>query len=237
MCKEVAIYIGSDHKRHRHIGRHIEPMGFELHKAVNIFEAKKLSKKTSYRLVLIHPEIVDSEVFEFCSFVRSGNACAILIALVGEVGAEIEERLFDCGVNDVVAGKQIAACTLARRIRAHLHYCKSPWQQANRIRLKDTLVDFDRRDVWCNGSSHKLCGILGDLLKYFLNNPNRVISRDELLESSIWSDSICSSAEDGGKTFDVNVGKLRKAIEPDPANPEIIITVRGVGWKLAEGTV
>jgi two-component system response regulator RegX3 len=72
-----------------------------------------------------------------------------------------------------------------------------------------------------------------NLLKYFLDNPNRIISRDELCKSPLWADSICSTAEEGGKTFDVNVGKLRKVIEQNPANPQIIKPVWGIGWILA----
>jgi DNA-binding response OmpR family regulator len=146
-----------------------------------------------------------------------------------------EEKLFDCGVNDVVTGKQTANRVLTRRIKAHLNNTKCPslLLQNNSVRLKDTIVDFERREVLCNGKIHELPGLLGDLLKYFIDNPKSAISREELLNSPIWSDSICSSATDGGKTFDVNIGKLRKIIEPDPSKPQIIISVRGVGWKLA----
>ncbi|MFC1737546.1 helix-turn-helix domain-containing protein [Planctomycetota bacterium] len=71
------------------------------------------------------------------------------------------------------------------------------------------------------------------MLKYFLNNPGRIISRNELLTSPIWNDSICSPAEEGGRTFDVNMSKLRRVIEPDSKNPQIIKCVRGEGWILA----
>ena len=53
-----------------------------------------------------------------------------------------------------------------------------------------------------------------------------------MIESHIWSDSICSSAKDGGKTFDMAVSKLRKIIEIDPKNPQIIKTVRSEGCGL-----
>ena len=109
--------------------------------------------------------------------------------------------------------------------------------ESNSIRLKDTIVDFDRREVWCNGITQRLPGILADLLKYFLENPERIISRDELLNCYIWSDSICSSAEEGGKTFDVNMSKLRKIIETHPTKPQIIQSVRGEGWKLAKDLI
>ena len=79
--------------------------------------------------------------------------------------------------------------------------------------------------------------MLADLLKYFLNNPDRVVSREEMEKSPIWTDSICSSAKEGGKTYDVNVCKLRKIIEPDLSCPQIIKTVRGIGWKLGRDVI
>jgi DNA-binding response OmpR family regulator len=111
------------------------------------------------------------------------------------------------------------------------------WCQTNKIRLKDTLVDFERREVRCNGTVRRLPGILADLLKYFVDNPDRIISRSELFGSYIWADSICTPASEGGKTFDVNVSKLRKIIEADPVRPQIIESVRGLGWKLATGVI
>ena len=238
MGKDVALHVGRDYQRQRYISRYLEPLGIELHKAQTVPAAKELSRNNHYCLVLAHFDTVGREIFEFCSFIRAGDAHAILIALMEKVRIDIEKQLFGCGINDVVAAKQASASALAIRIKAHLHHNnKPPRPQANIVRLKDTVVDFDNRQVYCNGATHKLRGLILDLLKYFLDNPNHVISRDELMESYFWSDSICSSAEEDGKTFDMAVSKLRKIIEPDPSNPQIIITVRGQGWILAKDVI
>ncbi len=236
MCKQVALHIDCNHQRQTYICRNLESLGLELHKAATIQLAREMAAKFQYRLVLMHFDAMDKEILKFCSFIRSGSAHTIIIALMTNVKITIEEQLFDCGVNDVVAGRQVAARILTKRVRAHLQNGKSSWRQANPIRLKGTLVDFNRREVWCNGTTRRLPGILADLLKYFLDNPNRIISRDELHHCPIWDDSICSSAKEGGKTFDMAVSKLRKIIEPNPAKPQIITSVRGIGWKLAVHT-
>jgi DNA-binding response OmpR family regulator len=196
-------------------------------------EAMESMKKYCYRLILMNFESMSKEIFSFCSFVRMGGTGAVLITLMNKPQINIEGRLFDCGVNDVVAGQQTAAAVLIKRIRAHLCNGKSSPAGNNTIRLKDTLINLECREVWCNGTIRHLGGMSANLLKYFLDNPNRAISRDELCKSPLWVDSICSTAEEGGKTFDVNIGKLRKIIEPNPANPQIIKPVRGVGWILA----
>jgi two-component system OmpR family response regulator len=186
-----------------------------------------------YHLVLINFDIVGKEIFRLYSIIRSSNNHVITIVLMAKPRINIEEQLFDCGINDVVIGKQASSRVLAKRIQAHIHNSRSFGLISNIVKIKKTTINFNAREVRCNGTSRRLPGILADLLKYFLDHPNRIISRKELQTSPIWADSICTPAEEGGKTFDVNVGKLRKIIEPDPSQPQIILSVRGIGWKLA----
>jgi DNA-binding response OmpR family regulator len=155
------------------------------------------------------------------------------MVLMTKVRLHVEELLFDYGVDDVVVGSQTSSKLLTKRIQAHLREFNTHFLQNKTIRLKDAIIDLDRREVRRGENCYQLRGILADLLKYFLDHPDRIISREELQESPIWSDSICTPAKEGGKTFDVTVGKLRKVIEPDPAKPQIIQSVRGIGWKLA----
>lgn len=232
MSAQVGLYIDCNCQRQALLHRNLETLGVELHKASTVQVAREMVKKHSYHLVIMHFDTMGKEVFRFCSFIRSLSSQTIVIVLMTKVRTHIEDQLFDCGVNDVVAGKQTSARVLTKRIRAHLCNNRSSCSQIGTIKLKGTVVDFDRREVRRNGSCHQLRGLLADLLKYFLDNSNRVISREELQNSYIWFDSICTPADEGGKTFDVNVGKLRKVIEPDPARPQIIKSVRGIGWKL-----
>ncbi len=232
MCKQIALYIDGDSDRQRYLSNDIEPYGFKLHKVATVLSAKEILKNFYYPLILMRLEAIDKEITEFCSFVRFISAQAVVMALMANVSISVEERLFDCGISDVVVGKRASAGLLARRIRVHFHNNKT-WSKTNIVMLKNMIISFDRREVWCNGTTRRLPGILADLLKYFLDNPNRTITRLELCNCPIWADSICSSPDEGGKTFDVNIGKLRKIIEPDPGKPQIIESVRGLGWKLA----
>lgn len=237
MVKQIALHIDSNYQRQTHIRRNLDSLGFEVFKSPDIKTATRMVEKYRYRLLLINFDTAGEEIFRFCSFVRAGSPHTIIMVLMAKPIIKAEERLFDCDVNDVVIGKQAMPRILTKRIRARLHNSKMPPIESNSIRLKDTIVDFDRREVWCNGITQSLPGILADLLKYFLNNPERIISRDELLNCHIWSDSICSAANEGGKTFDVNMSKLRKIIETCPTNPQIIQSVRGEGWKLAKDLI
>ena len=227
-----ALHIDRNFKRRRLIDVSLETLGFNLHDASNIFKAKRLIRNYFYQLVLMNYGTLGEDIFHFCSQVHFVNTETLLIVLMVKGRISIEERLFDCGVNDVVAGRHTDVRVLSKRIKAHFNFSHFTNSHHNMVTLRNTVVDFDRREVWCKGHRRRLPGILKDLLKYFVENPNRVISRDELRNCPIWSDSICSEPKEGGKTFDVNMSKLRKIIESNPSKPEIIKTVRGVGWKL-----
>lgn len=239
MSHRLVLYIDCKYHRRSYLQNNLKSMGFEVHTASTVQAAREMVENFCYSLVLICFELVSKEIFRLCSFIRSRSPCAVVIVLMTKVRIRIEEQLFDCGVgvNDVVAGRQTSSHVLSKRVLAHLRNNKAFWSESNCIRLKDTIIDLDRREVQINGKCRQLRGILADLLKYFLDNPNHVISREELQESPIWSDSICTPAKEGGKTFDVNVGKLRKIIEPDPSQPQIIKSVRGLGWKISMESV
>jgi len=233
MVEQFALYVGSNHQRQNHLHRNLELLGIELHGAHTIYVAKEMMQKCYYRLFVMSYSTLGKEIFKFCSFIRSYSAHNIIIVLMSKIKIHVEEQLFDHGVRDVVAGKQASARALTKRIQAHLREANSHWSRNNTILIKGTVIDLDRREVRHDGNCYQLRGILTDLMKYFLDNPDRIISREELQESPIWADSICTPAKEGGKTFDVNVGKLRKVIELNPAKPQIIESVRGIGWKLA----
>lgn len=237
MPRSTALYIDHDCRRRRQIRPGLESLGFEPHTASTISAAKSMVKKYHYRLVLMRFATLGKEAADFCSFADGASADTLIIVLMAKARIDAEEQLFSCGADDVVVAPQTSVQVLTKRIRAHLQYGRRFWSRANTVKLKDTVVDMARREARCNGSIRRLPGVLADLLKYFLENPERIISRKELLESPLWADSICTPPQEGGKTIDVSIGRLRRIIESDPRHPQIITSVRGIGWKLAKDHV
>lgn len=90
-------------------------------------------------------------------------------------------------------------------------------------------VDFSRREVRVDGKLVVLPLKEFELLAIMVRKPGRVFERDDLL-CRIWGDDFYGEE----KTLDVHVRRLRAKIEPDPASPVYILTVRGVGYKVAE---
>jgi DNA-binding response OmpR family regulator len=232
MEKQIAFYVENNIRRQMCMRKIMNHLGLELHIIPNVSEAKKMLISSHPSFILLHMDAIGTDAFTLCSFIRTYFAYVILIVLMKRARASTEERLFDCGVNDVVAGEQTVPRVFIKRIRVHIQRSELH-RSAYRLALDNVVIDLNRREVFRDGTVHRLPGILSDLLKYFVENNDHVITREELMKSHIWSDSICTPPDEGGKTFDVHIGKLRKIIEPDPNIPKIITSVRGIGWKLS----
>ena len=90
-------------------------------------------------------------------------------------------------------------------------------------------LDSDRREVKVDGRSLELTYVEFELLKTLVAQPGKVFSRRALLQA-IWGDSAYREP----RTIDVHVRHLREKVEQDPSEPELILTVRGAGYRLRE---
>ena len=239
VCYQLGLSVDHNCQRQAHVCRGLGTLGLAMHKASTLLAAKEMVKKECYQLFILNCDTIGRESSEFCGFVRSNNAHAILVTTMSKTNVSLAEKLFDSGVDNIVVGDLTRTRVFIKCIKAHLARPMSPTLSGtNQIRLKSTIVDLGRNEVWCKGTIRQLPGNLAPLLKYFIDNPNRIISREELMMSKTWVKSICWSPKDKStKTFDVTMSKLRKVIETDPAHPQIIISVRGQGWKLAADAI
>jgi len=231
MFLQNALYIEKITAQSMKLTSALKTFGLNITRTKTIRQTETVLAKKLYCLAVIQYSLLGKAAFRICSKLIASDPRTTIIVLLSKNNAYLESRLFDTGVDDVVSAKQTRTHILIKRIKAHLKR-SNPETFDSSIRLKNTIIDLRKRQVWCNGRTKQLKGIASDLLTYFLKNPDRVITRDELLNSHIWADSVCSMPNEGGKTFDVNISKLRKIIESDPAKPQIITSVRGMGWKL-----
>lgn len=131
----------------------------------------------------------------------------------------------ELGADDYVV-KPFSPREVAARVKSVLRRSTSSAAPAL-TSFGDVLVDFDRRSVRRNDELVELTRLEFDLLAFLLRNPNRVVSRDELLQS-VWE----SSAEwQDPATVTVHVRRLRQKLETDPSEPNHIVTVYGVGYR------
>jgi len=134
---------------------------------------------------------------------------------------------FQHGVDDYVV-KPFSARELEARVRAVLRRSeekKTPILEVGGLRL-----DREQRRLWVEGKPVELPAMGFDLLAFLMSHPGRVFTRLELLQA-VRGESY-SGFE---RSIDSHIKRLRQRIEPDPRNPRYILTVFGVGYKLAKG--
>ncbi|HWR51958.1 MAG TPA: response regulator transcription factor [Bryobacteraceae bacterium] len=160
---------------------------------------------------------------EICKELRRSQSETPIIVL-SAIGDEIDKvLLLEMGADDYVV-KPFGTRELLARIRAVLRRSTGA---ANKItHFGDVEVDLDRRIVSRRGAEVRLTPVEYSLLAYFLNHPDRALTRDVIL-NAVWGYSFGSHT----RTVDTHILKLRQKLEADPDVPRHFTTVHGVGYR------
>ena len=162
---------------------------------------------------------------EVCRQLRiRGNVPVIMLtAKDGEIDKVVGLEL---GADDYVT-KPYSSRELVARVRAVLRRGAEPETLApTTVEAGPVRMDVDRHVVTVNNSSVAMPLKEFELLEILLRNAGRVLTRMQLIDRVWGSDYVGDT-----KTLDVHVKRLRSKIEPDPANPRHLVTVRGLGYK------
>jgi DNA-binding response OmpR family regulator len=160
---------------------------------------------------------------EVCKQLRATGMKTPLIVLSAMAGEMDKVQLLEIGADDYVV-KPFGRRELLARIRAVLR--RSSADVTKVMEFGDVEVDLTRRVVSRGSKELKLTRAEYNLLTYFLQNPNRALSREMIL-NSVWGyDSFPHT-----RTVDAHVVRLRQKLEPEAASPRHFLTVHGVGYR------
>jgi hypothetical protein len=174
-------------------------------------------------LILVDLRLPGISGMDVCRQIRGARMRTPIIVL-SALGEEMDKvLLLEIGADDYVV-KPFGSRELLARIHAVLR--RSSAEAHVPLRFADTEVDLERRVVSRQGKPLKITPAEYNLLTFFLQNIDRVLNREVIL-NSVWGyDSYPNT-----RTVDAHVVRLRQKLEPDPSAPRHILTVHGVGYR------
>jgi DNA-binding response OmpR family regulator len=161
---------------------------------------------------------------DVCSEVKKHSPSVPVIVLSAASDVSDKVLLLELGADDYVT-KPFSPRELLARVRAALRRTVKP-KLGEKFSFDDIHVDVSKMEVVREGKTITLTAQEFKTLKFMLQNPERVITRDELL-NEVWGYHNYPST----RTVDNHILKLRQKLEKDPANPVHFRTVHGVGYK------
>jgi two-component system, OmpR family, response regulator RegX3 len=189
-------------------------------RAIDRFRAEKPD------LVILDLMLPEMSGIDVCRIIRQESTVPIIVVTAKDSEADKVAGL-ELGADDYVT-KPFSVRELVSRVRAHLRRAGMGASRAVEEVLEGGTVEMDvgRHEVRVNGRSTPFPPKEFELLEAFLRRKGRLLTREFLIEE-VWGHDYFGDT----KTLDVHVKRLRQKIEPDPHEPELLLTVRGLGYK------
>lgn len=199
--------------------------GFDVQVVDNGTDAVSEFDRRGADLILLDLMLPGQSGTEVCRQIRQRSDVPVIMltALDGEIDKVVG---LEIGADDYVT-KPYSSRELTARIRAVLRRRKEGGElSGSAVEAGPVRMDLDRHIVSVNGTHVPLPLKEFELLEMLLRNSGRVMTRGQLIER-VWGADYVGDT----KTLDVHVKRLRGKIEPDPAAPRHLVTVRGLGYK------
>ena len=206
------------------VSRYLAREGYRSEVASTGSEAKAKLKSDRYDLVLLDIMLPERTGIELLADIRKGSDLPVIFLTAR---ADEPDRVLglELGADDYVT-KPFSPRELVARVRTVLRRANGPSRRdlivAGRIE-----IDPSAREVQVGGAQVELTAKEFDLLYFLASAPRQVFSRAQLLEH-VWDSSVHWQDP---STVTVHVRRIRHKIEPDPASPQHLVTVRGVGYR------
>ena len=206
----------------------LKKQGFEIENARTIKEAGEYWRKGRYNLLILDVSLPDGCGFEFCKMVRKESEVPIIFLTASDEEMNIIMGL-DIGGDDYIT-KPFKLGVLVSRVNALLRRTKSIRKNDAELVSNGIKINLLQTVVYKNGEQIELTAGEYKLLCLFMQNPNIVLTKDQILHR-LWD---CDADYIDSSTLTVYIRRLRIKVENNPSEPEMILTVRGMGYKWNE---
>ena len=206
----------------------LKKQGFEIENARTIKEAGEYWRKGRYNLLILDVSLPDGCGFEFCKMVRKESEVPIIFLTASDEEMNIIMGL-DIGGDDYIT-KPFKLGVLISRLNALLRRTKSIRKNDAELVSNGIKINLLQTVVYKNGEQIELTAGEYKLLCLFMQNPNIVLTKDQILQR-LWD---CDADYIDSSTLTVYIRRLRMKVENNPSEPEMILTVRGMGYKWNE---
>jgi DNA-binding response OmpR family regulator len=203
----------------------IKKQGYDLDIARTSCEAEKSWASGKYDIVILDVSLPDGSGFDICKKIRLTSKIPILFLTAADEETDIIMGL-DIGGDDYIT-KPFKLAVLLSRINALLRRSDNFVQTNSELCSNGIKLQLLKSAVYKNGELLELTTGEYKLLCLFMENPNVVLSPDQIL-GQLWD---CNENYVDNNTLTVYVRRLRAKIEDDPSNPKMIITLRRLGYK------
>jgi DNA-binding response OmpR family regulator len=223
LCAGTALVVEDEESIAALVGAYLERDGFAVVRAARGQDALEELERRPVRVVVLDIGLPDMDGFDVCRRIRSHSRVPILMLTARDEESDRVSGL-ELGADDYLT-KPFSPRELLARVKAVLRRAE-PWLDEPELGAGDVLVHRDAREVRVAGTPVELTSREFDLLAILLGNPDRVLTR-ELLLDRVWG----LTFPGGTRTVDVHVASLRRKL----GRPDLVRTVRGLGYKVARG--
>lgn len=224
---ERILVVEDDHAVQKALKRLFETEGFEIEISSDGKSALEAFRRVTPSAIVLDLRLPQMSGRDVCREIKQQAPAVPIIVLSAASDVADKVLLLELGADDYVT-KPFSPRELLARVRAALRRTVRK-DTGEQVAFDGISVDFAKMEVTRDGESVFLTAQEFKTLKFLAQNPERVISRDELL-NEVWGYQNYPST----RTVDNHILKLRQKLERDPANPTHFRTVHGVGYKFVK---
>ncbi len=203
----------------------LKKQGFALEIARTLKEANDLWSAGTYDLLILDVSLPDGSGFSFCEKVRRSSRVPIIFLTASDEEVNIIMGL-DMGADDYIT-KPFKLGVLSSRINALLRRANAFQAADTELSSNGIRVSLLQGQAFKNGKLLDLTAAEYKLLCLFMRNPNTVLTREQILDR-LWD---CEGNYIDSSALTVYIRRLRMKIEDDPGDPQMLLTVRRMGYR------